>query len=146
MRLLTLLVILLALPIGDIYLSVKLTREFGPIVPAWLVLAAIVGLALLRSQRAALPARLLQGFSQGDQIGLALWTTFRELIAALLLIFPGVLSDAIALVLLVMPSPRRRPVVPPGVIEGEYTVVGGSAEPERPPLRANTADSHQRSD
>ena len=145
MRLLTILAILLALPIGDIYLSVRLTREFGPIVPVWLLLAAIVGIALLRSQRAALPARLLHGLTQGNQVGLALWATFREVIAALLLIFPGVVSDAIALGLLLMPPRRRIPDSSPGVIDGDYTVVEESAGADQQLPRSKASDSRQRS-
>ena len=75
---------------------------------AWLVFAAIAGMALIKQARFSLLSRLTSALAQGRfSIG-ALIDSFRTIIAGLLLIFPGVISDIMALLLLLLPV--REPV------------------------------------
>jgi UPF0716 protein FxsA len=71
-------------------------------------------------------ARLAAGFAQGRFAIAALTDSARTVLAGLLLIFPGVVSDLIAITLLLLPGPRvvtesvaRRPGTGT-LIEGEF--------------------------
>jgi UPF0716 protein FxsA len=73
---------------------------------AWVVLAAVAGMALIKEARFALVARLAAGLAQGRFSIVALTDSARVVLAGILLIFPGVVSDLIALTLLLLPGPR----------------------------------------
>jgi UPF0716 protein FxsA len=125
MRLL-LLAILLGFPFLEAVVLVRLSQTLGWWVLAWVVLAACAGMALIKEARFALVARLAAGLAQGHFSINALTDSARTVIAGLLLIFPGVVSDLMAITLLLLPS---REVVPESVsrragrgalIEGEF--------------------------
>ena len=118
--------ILLGFPVLEVLLLVRLSEALGWWILAWVVLAACAGIALIKEARFALLARLAAGFAQGRfPIG-ALTDSARTVIAGLFLIFPGVVSDLIALTLLLLPGPKA--IVETGsirdmggaVIDGEY--------------------------
>lgn len=98
--------ILLGFPLLEAVVLVRLSETMGWWVLAWVVLAACAGMALIKEARFALVARLAAGFAQGSFSIAALTDSARTVIAGLLLIFPGVVSDLIALTLLLLPSPR----------------------------------------
>lgn len=119
--------ILLGFPILEAVVLVRLSESLGWWVLAWVVLAACAGMALIKEARFALIARLAAGVAQGEYSINALTDSARTVLAGLLLIFPGVVSDLIAITLLLLPgrrisadvAPRRAP--PAGVlIEGEF--------------------------
>ncbi len=103
MRLL-LLVILLGFPLLEAVVLVRLSQTLGWWVLAWVVLAACAGVALIKEARLAMVARLAAGLAQGHFSINALTDSARTVIAGLLLIFPGVVSDLMALTLLLLPS------------------------------------------
>jgi len=103
MRLL-LLVILLGFPLLEAVVLVRLSQTLGWWVLAWVVLAACAGMALIKEARFALVARLAAGLAQGQFNINALTDSARVVIAGLLFIFPGIISDLIAITLLLMPS------------------------------------------
>ena len=74
---------------------------------AWLVFAAIAGIVLIKQARFSLIARLASALSQGQFSLTAFIDSFRIVLAGLLLIFPGVISDVMALILLM--NPVREP-------------------------------------
>jgi UPF0716 protein FxsA len=122
---LVLFAILLGFPLLEAVVLVRLSETLGWWMLAWLVLAAVAGMALIKEARFALLARLTAGLAQGEFSINALTDSARTVLAGLLLIFPGVISDLMALTLLLWPSPRvvertaRRE--PPGsYIEGEF--------------------------
>jgi UPF0716 protein FxsA len=124
MRLL-LIAILLGFPLLEAVVLVRLSETLGWWVLAWVVLAAVAGMALIKEARFAMLARLTAGLAQGQFSINALTDSARTVIAGLFLIFPGVVSDLIALTLLLWPSPRmvehsvqREPRG--GYIEGEF--------------------------
>ena len=100
---------------------------------AWLVFAAIAGVVLIKQARFSLIARLASALSQGQFSLAAFIDSFRTVLAGLLLIFPGVISDVMALILLMIPvrepafeqaaCPSAASDCAPGggsVIEGEF--------------------------
>ena len=125
MRLL-LIAILLGFPLLEGVVLVRLSETLGWWILAWVVLAACAGMALIKEARFALVARLAAGFAQGQFSIVALTDSARTVVAGALLIFPGVVSDLIALTLLLLPG--RRVVADsasrrhPGgtLIEGEF--------------------------
>ena len=94
---------------------------------AWLLLAAIVGVVLIKEARFSLISRLAGSLAQGRFSLSALIDSGRTVLAGLLFIFPGLLSDAMALALLLLPVRAREIELQTaayatrtGVIEGEY--------------------------
>jgi UPF0716 protein FxsA len=98
--------ILLGFPLLEALVLVRLAETMGWWVLAWVVLAACAGMALIKEARFALVARLAAGFAQGSFAIGALTDSARTVLAGILLIFPGVVSDLIALTLLLLPGPR----------------------------------------
>ena len=125
MRLL-LIAILLGFPLLEAILLVRLADTMGWWILAWVVLAACAGIGLIKEARFALLARLAAGFAQGRFSIVALTDSVRTVLAGLLLIFPGVVTDLIALTLLLLPGPKAVAETIPvrgvrgSVIDGEY--------------------------
>jgi UPF0716 protein FxsA len=125
---LVLLSILLGFPLLEATVLVRLSAGgHGWWVAAWCILAACAGVALLKEARFALVARLAAAFSEGQFNIAALVESARTVLAGLLLIFPGVVSDLIAITLLLLPMPRpavveRSTFGPAGgtIIDGEF--------------------------
>ena len=108
----------------------------GGWVLAWLVFAAAAGVVLIKEARFSLVTRLAAALAQGRFSLAAIIDSFRTVLAGLLLIFPGVVSDVMALTLLLLPmrepafesaradarTRTRRDVRmgSDGVIEGEF--------------------------
>lgn len=113
--------ILLGLPVLEALVLVLLARAIGWWLLLWLVAAAVAGLLLLRTERLAVTGRILSALGEGGNPLPALLFSARVVLAGLLLAFPGVISDLIAVLLLVWP---RRPAAgrgpEPGVIEGRF--------------------------
>jgi UPF0716 protein FxsA len=117
--------ILLGFPLLEAVVLVRLTQTLGWWMLAWVVLAACAGIALIKEARFALVARLAAGVAQGRFSITALTDSARIVLAGLFLIFPGVISDVIALVLLLLPSSRAmnevtRQPAQRSFIEGEF--------------------------
>jgi len=98
--------ILLGFPLLEAMVLVRLSETLGWWILAWVVLAAVAGMALIKEARFALVARLAAGFAQGRFAIAALTDSARTVVAGILLIYPGVVSDLIALTLLLLPGPR----------------------------------------
>jgi UPF0716 protein FxsA len=122
-RVLLILAILLAFPVLEGWLLFRLGERFGWWVIVWLVLMVVCGVALIRMEKLVWALRIAGSLRElRSPIG-ALLASVRSVVAGLLLIFPGVITDVLAVLLLVWPLPKGRPLdgdKPPGVIEGEY--------------------------
>lgn len=118
------LLILLGFPALEIYLLAKLAGVFGWWLLLWLLAAAAWGGRLVGEAGATVPLRLFAALQSGHSLSLALLLSFRTVLAGLLLIFPGVVSDFLALILLLLPQPKapRRPPAAEddSVIEGDW--------------------------
>lgn len=121
MRLLILLMILLAFPLLEIVLLFQLADSYGWWLLPYLVLAAVLGWLLITGERMLVWARMVHTLEQGRHPLLSLLGSARRMLAGALLIFPGVVSDVLAVLILLVPvpKPRRRPL-PDDVIEGEW--------------------------
>jgi len=123
---LVLIVAVLGFPLLEALVMVRLANVMGWWILAWMVMAAVAGMALIKEARFAMVARLAAGLAQGRFPIVALTDSARTVLAGLLLIFPGVVSDLIALTLLLLPGPRvvtesvRRTRHPRTLIEGEF--------------------------
>jgi UPF0716 protein FxsA len=95
--------IVLSFPVLDVLATMRFARWTGIPTLAWLAASAVAGALLLRSERMSFRART-QAALRGDQPLLrGLLDSGRRILAALLLILPGVISDVIALLLLLLP-------------------------------------------
>ena len=118
--------LLLSFPVLEAIGIFWAASAIGGWVVLWLLLAAAAGILLIRVERAAWGARLLFSLQSGTHPLASLFASGRILLAGGLLVFPGFFSDAIALVLLLIPGTwgRRRPdplrPANDDVLEGEF--------------------------
>ena len=123
------LVILLAFPAADVYVTSRLARWTG--VPLWIWLAGsfLLGLFLLRNERIQFRARTVAALHGEQPILRGVLDSGRKVLAAFLLILPGIASDLMALVLLALPmnvgrrfepQPQYAGRVPRDAIDGDY--------------------------
>jgi UPF0716 protein FxsA len=100
--------LLLSFPVLEAVGIFWVASHIGGWVLLWLLLAAFAGIALIRVERVAWGARLLFSVRSGAHPLSALFASGRILLAGGLLVFPGFISDAVALVLLLMPGTWTR--------------------------------------
>lgn len=123
MRLLFVFLILLSFPALEIFVMVQLADVIGWWLLPWLILSALAGWTLIQEEKMAIFGRLFSSLQSGQPPGFAMLASLRTLLAGVLLIFPGVVSDAIAVLLLLLPGARaaRVPVAKDEtIIEGEW--------------------------
>src|SRR5438874_6750656 len=97
------LLIVLSFPVIDVMATLRFARWTGIPALAWFAASALAGALLLRNERLTFRAKTLAAL-RGDQPLLrGLLDSGRRVLAALLLILPGVISDVIALLLLLLP-------------------------------------------
>ncbi len=120
-------ILLLAFPMAEIWILVKLFQQYGILVLFYLVAMVYLGLRLIREEKALFSARLMQGLIQGAHPIKNIFVSARIFIAGVLLMIPGVMTDVIAAILLLIPAPRVQSTntTPPeaaneDVIEGEF--------------------------
>jgi UPF0716 protein FxsA len=112
---LVIIAVLLGFPIAEGTVLYHLStgpNGHGGWVLAWLVFAAFAGVVLIKQARFSLMSRLTSAFAQGQFSLAAFIDSFRSVLAGLLLIFPGIISDVMAMVLLLFPM--REPVLSDG--------------------------------
>ena len=121
--------LLLSFPVLEAIGIFWMADVIGGWVLLWLLLAAVAGVLLIRVERVAWGARLLFSIQSGAHPLATIFASGRMLIAGGLLIFPGFISDAIALGMLLVPDTwGRRKVDPlrpanddtPATIDGEF--------------------------
>jgi UPF0716 protein FxsA len=117
MRFLVLLIVL-AFPVVDVLATLRFARWTGIPALAWMLASAVAGLLLLRHERLGFRARTLAALRGDRPLMRGLFDSGRKVLAALLLIFPGILSDLIALVLLLLPINVGAPFAPQTVGAG----------------------------
>jgi UPF0716 protein FxsA len=101
--------LLFLVPIIELLLLVVLAEvTSGKFVLIWLVCAAVLGIILLRTRGVQSLRRMRQGgvFSLAQAPGESLSKTAIHVIAGILLIVPGVLTDLVALAMLFPPTRR----------------------------------------
>jgi UPF0716 protein FxsA len=122
------LLILLAFPALEIWLIIDLTAQYGWWFISYLLLVTILGLRLIKEEKQLFAGRLIQPLAQSASPGSAVFGSVKNLIAGILFVIPGVITDAIAVILLLIPSAPspskaafKQGAANDDVIEGEYT-------------------------
>jgi UPF0716 protein FxsA len=120
---------LLAFPIAEIWILISLADEYGWWVLLYLVVVAVLGLQLIRDEKLLFSGRVMQNLTQGGNPVKAIFGSARNIIAGVLLIIPGVITDIIAVILLLIPVNKNAPnaskhqtrkAANDDVIEGEF--------------------------
>jgi UPF0716 protein FxsA len=103
MRFVLLLAILLGFPVVDLYVTLRVAAWSG--VPAWiwLALGLASGIALLRNERLAFRARTLAALHGEEPLLRGVVDSGRKVLAGFMLMMPGVVSDLMAVALLMLP-------------------------------------------
>lgn len=96
------LLIVLGFPLVDLYATVRFARWTGVPTYAWLGLAAIAGLYLLRNERSTFRASTVAAMHGEQPLLRSLLDSGRKVLAGILFLLPGILSDVMALVLLAL--------------------------------------------
>ena len=114
------LAIVLIFPLVDLVVTARFARWTG--VPMWMWLAgsAIAGLWVLANERVQFRSRALAAFRR-DALLRGLLDSGRRVLAGVLLIAPGLMSDVLALLLLLLPINQR------GAFGGRQPVAAGRA-------------------
>ena len=126
MRVLLGMIIVLSFPALEIYTLVQIYHYIGWWVIALLAAGMLTGWLLIVGERLAFFARMSMTLQSGGSPLRALIDSGRTMIAGALFIFPGVISDALAVLVLLLPlrliggRPRQQADNASGVIEGEY--------------------------
>jgi UPF0716 protein FxsA len=133
--------ILLVFPFAEIFLLVKLAYLYGWWLFVYLVVIGYLGLQLIRGEKLMASAKMMQSLGAGGNPVKAMLGSARNMVAGILLIIPGVISDVIAVILLLipiqsqpqagaMPNETNRYQQPSNddVIEGEFTHVRDDLE------------------
>ena len=119
--------VLFGLPALEIYTMFVVAEYIHWWLLLWLFISALAGWLLIKEESMAVFGRLAVAVQNGQTPFVALWDSGRTMLAALLLIFPGVLSDAVALILLLLPNKadkfNARNDPDGNIIEGEGRVV-----------------------
>ena len=110
--------ILMLFPLLDLVVTARFARWSGMPMWMWLVASAIAGLWVLRNERGQFRARTLAAFRGDTPLMRGLLDSGRRVLAGILLIVPGILTDAIALLLLLFPINQRGGFGPQPVTAG----------------------------
>jgi len=118
---------LLIFPVAEALTVFWMADTIGWWAMAWLISTFIAGLMLIRIERLAFAPRMLFNLRQGQSPFRALYSSTRLFLAGGLLMFPGLITDAAAVILMLFPGTwRKPPVIQRGaanddIIEGEFT-------------------------
>lgn len=109
---------LLAFPIAEISILIGLADRYGWWVMFYVIAMIVLGLQLIRDEKQLFSGRMMQSLAQNQNPAKALLGSARNIIAGILLIIPGVITDIIAVILLLMPAQK------PAVTYSESTYNG----------------------
>lgn len=127
----------IAFPVAEALSIMWVAGHIGWWTLAWLAAAFFGGLWLIRFERIALAPRMLFSMQRGESPFRALFVSTRLFIAGGLLMFPGLITDIAALLLLLYPEtwkrpPTARPAANDEIIEGEFRREPESSSENRP--------------
>ena len=121
------LLFVLLFPAMEIYTMFQLGDVIGWWLLVWLIFGVVAGRMLIKGESMVMMGRMAATMHSGQSPFAALWKSGRTMLAGVLLIFPGVLSDVIALILLLWPGssakPEKRTMADDNIVEGEVVVV-----------------------
>ena len=100
--------ILLAFPVAEIFLLVALAQRYGWWLLLYLVVITYLGLQLIRSEKQLMSVKMMQSLTAGGNPLKTLLGSARNMVAGVLLLIPGVISDVIAAILLLIPIQQAK--------------------------------------
>jgi len=115
-----LLTILLAFPVADLYVTARVARWTGIPVWVWLACSFLAGLVLMRNERMAFRTRTVAALHGDQSLLRGVLDSGRKVLAAFLLMLPGLVSDLIALTLLALPLNVGRGLGPQPATAGRW--------------------------
>ena len=118
------LAIVLIFPLVDLFVTARFARWSGVPLWMWLTGSAIAGLWVLANERGQFRARTLAA-CRGDSPMRGLLDRGRRVLAGVLLVVPGLLSDVLALLLLLLPINQRGGFGPQPVTAGRSRTLDG---------------------
>ena len=95
--------ILLGFIFSEVYLLIILGQRYGIWLLVYLVLIGYLGLQLMRGEKQMMSAKMMQSIKEGGNPLKSMMGTARNMIAGVLLMIPGVITDVIAAILLLIP-------------------------------------------
>ncbi len=130
--------ILLAFPFAEIFLLVDLAHKYGWWLLFYLVVIGCLVIQLISGEKLLMSAKMMQSVGAGDNPIKTILSSARNMVAGVLLIIPGVITDIIAVILLLIPISKStlrsatnsqyqqstyEKAANDDVIEGEYTKI-----------------------
>ena len=94
---------LLSLPFLEIYGLIKLGGLYGWGVFFYIVIMAILGWQLIQDEKTLVFARIITMMTQGGNVFSVILGSAKNLLAGILFLFPGVITDLIGFILLMIP-------------------------------------------
>lgn len=101
------LTIVLAFPVLDLLATARFARWTGVPIWFWLLSSAVAGLWLMRNERLEFRARTVAAMHGEYSLLRGLVDSGRKVLAGLLFIMPGVMSDLLGVILLLLPINQR---------------------------------------
>lgn len=101
--------ILLAFPVAEIWLMIELGHRYGWLLLLYLIGIGLLGIRLIREEKSKMSGRMMQDLATGGSPIKALFGSARNIITGVLLILPGVITDVIAVILLLIPINQNSP-------------------------------------
>ena len=101
--------ILLAFPFAELFLLVNLAHRYGWWLLLYLVVVGVLGLQLIKGEKLLLSAKMMQSIASGGNPIKTMLGSARNMVAGVLLIIPGIISDIIAVILLLIPIQNSKP-------------------------------------
>ena len=123
-----LLTILLAFPVADLYVTARVARWTGIPLWVWLGCSFLAGLVLMRNERMAFRTRTVAALHGDQSLLRGVLDSGRKVLAAFLLMLPGLVSDLIALTLLALPLNVGRGLGPQPAAAGRWRRQQGAAD------------------
>ena len=121
MRFVVMLIVLI-FPVLDLLATIRFARWTGIPTVAWLLASAIAGSLLLRHEIVTFRVKTLAALRGDEPLLRGLLDSGRKVLAALLLILPGIVSDLVALTLLSLPFNLGAPLAAQTVGAGRRTI------------------------
>ncbi len=100
--------ILLAFPLLEIYLLILLGQRYGWWVIVYLVVVGYLGLQLIRDEKQLISGKMMQNLRASGNPMKAILGSARNMFAGFLLLVPGVITDVIAVILLLIPIQQAK--------------------------------------
>jgi UPF0716 protein FxsA len=104
MRLLFIFAILLAFPVLELWILIGLAAEYDWWILGYLILMIVLGWRLIQDEKQQVFSRVAQILATGGTPAGAVFGSAKNLLAGILLILPGIISDILAAVLLLLPD------------------------------------------